>query len=217
MDSSDIAEQIREVREELAEDKAEQEAEEKFRSRTALFIGLLALLMAIAGLGGDNASEDMIINNIRASDTWAFYQAKNVRQTANKIAAAEMEALLLIHGKTLPPVARAEIEKKIGTYKATVERYESEPDPKEPNNPLAGEGKKQLMAQAKDYEEQRDRAAKQDTNFDYAGVLFQVAIVLGSVAILATSRSILIMAAIAGGLACILMLNGFLLLWRLPF
>jgi len=217
MDASDIAEQIREVREERAEEKAEQEAEERFRSRAALLLGVLALLMAIAGLGGDNAAEDMIASNIHASDTWAFYQAKNVRQTANKLAADEMEAQLLIHGKTLPAVTRGEIQKRIDKYKATVERYESEPDPKDPANPLKGEGKEQLAAQAKDWEVQRERASAQDANFDYSGVLLQVAIVLGSVAILATSRAVLMLAIVSGAVASVLMVNGFLLLFKLPF
>jgi hypothetical protein len=33
----------------------------------------------------------MIGSNIKASDTWAFYQAKNVRQNMYRLAAEELE------------------------------------------------------------------------------------------------------------------------------
>jgi hypothetical protein len=159
----------------------------------------------------------MVHANIQASDTWAFYQAKNVRQTVNKLAADEREADLLLHGGTMSAAARKDIEKKISKYRETADRYDSEPDPKDPTNPLKGEGKKQLSAQAKNWESQRERAEEQDANFDFAEVLFQIGIVLGSVAILATSRPVLGVALGLSGLATLLMLNGFFLIVHLPF
>ncbi len=62
----------------------------------------------------------------------------------------------------------------------------------------------------------RDRAQEQDANFDYASVLYQIAIVLGSVAILALSRPVLAVSLVLGGIATLLMLNGFFLLVHLP-
>ena len=85
MDANDAADAIREA---IAEENAESAANEKFRSRVALVIAVLAALLAISSVGGDNVGEDMIASNIHASDTWAFYQAKNVRQTATSLAAA---------------------------------------------------------------------------------------------------------------------------------
>src|SRR5687768_1036257 len=108
MDARDAAEQI-----------AEAGADDQFRARAALWIGILALLMAISGLGGGNAAEDMVAANVQANDTWAFYQAKNVRQTANKLAAEELEVQLLIHGDKLTPANRKVIENKITKMKAT--------------------------------------------------------------------------------------------------
>ena len=213
METSDAADQIRE----LAEEKAEHEHVERFRSLTALAIAILAVLLAIASLGGGNVAEDMIDNNIRASDTWAFYQAKNIRQTANKLAADALEAQLLASGATLRAAARQDIKNKVEKYRATADRYEDEPDPTDPNNPLKGEGKKQLSAQAKNFESQRNRAQEQDANFDYSTILFQIAIVLGSVAILANSRPVLYFALGLSVLATLLMINGFLLLVHLPF
>ena len=217
MEASDVADQIREVREAIAEEKAEHDAGDRFRARAALIIAFLAVLLAISSLGGGNVGEDMVHANIQASDTWAFYQAKNVRQTVNKLAADELEADLLIHGGAMGAAARQDIEEKISKYRATADRYDSEPDPKDPTNPLKGEGKKELSAQAKNWESQRERAEEQDANFDFAEVLFQIGIVLGSVAILATSRPVLGVSLGLSALATLLMLNGFFLVVHLPF
>lgn len=208
MDASEVAEQIAE---------AGEGADDKFRARAALWIGVLALLMAISGLGGGNAAEDMVAANIHASDTWAFYQAKNVRQTNNKLAAEQIEAQLLLAGDKVAPPTRKVIEGKIAKMKETAERYEDEPDKEAPNDPLKGEGKKQLMARAKDFEAQRDRAGDQDVNFDFADVFLQIAVVLGSVAILAISRPILLISFISGAFGALLTFNGFFLWFKLPF
>ncbi len=217
MDAADAAEQIREaIAEEREEQKVEQEHVERFRSHAALLIAVIAVLMAVAGLGGDNVAEEMVSTNIQASDTWAFYQAKNVRQNANRLAADALEAQMAIHGKSLDPAVREDFGRKIQKYKDTAERYEDEPDPKAPGDPLQGDGKKQLMARARNWEAQRERATAQDPIFDDATVLYQIAIVLGSVAILATSRQILVLSLVFAILATLLMLNGFFLLLPLP-
>src|SRR5438552_1407189 len=181
---------------------------ERFRRRAAIAIGVTAMLLAISGLGGGNATKEMLNANIQASDTYAFYQAKNIRQTSNQLAADELDALLLAQ-PGISDEARSQIQARIDQYKATVARYESEP--------ATGEGKQELLQKAQAYEQRRDRAARQDPNFDYAQALFQISIVLGSVSIVATSRRLLLLGTGLGALATLLMLNGFLLLVALPF
>jgi hypothetical protein len=211
------ADQILELSEGSGNGQDARAADEKFRSGAALVIAIMAMLLAITSLGGGNAGEDIMTNNIHASDTWAFYQAKSIRQTANKLAAEELETELQMRGDQLSPEMRQEVQRRIDHYNETVKRYEDEPDPSDPNNPLKGEGRKQLTARAKDFEAQRDRAQLQDPNFDYAEAFFQIAIVLASVAILATSRLIMKLAVVVGILATVLMLNGYFLFFPLPF
>jgi hypothetical protein len=200
MDSNDAAELIAE----LKEDRAEHASDERFNRRAALLIAVMAAVLAIGGLGGGNATDDMVLNTIRASDTWAFYQAKNVRQTMYELQVDELES------RSAPDAAR------IADYQATIARYDDEPDPDAPDDPLAGEGKKQLMAQARAFEAARDTAIAQDNNFDLAEVALQLALVLGSVAILATNRTTLTVSAVLGAVGALLTLNGFLLLFVLP-
>jgi hypothetical protein len=208
------AEKIVEVREKKGDGRSK---EEKFDERVALVIAVMAMLLAITSLGGGNAAEDIMNHNIHASDTWAFYQAKSIRQTSNKLAADALEAELQINRDSLSPEVRAGLEQRIEEYRQTVTRYEDEPDRSDPQNPLKGEGRKQLAAKARDFETQRDRAQKQDPNFDFAEALFQIAIVLASVSILADSRMILKVSLGVGFAATLLMLNGYFLFLDLPF
>ena len=198
-----------EAAEQIAE--ARESADEKFKNRAALIIAFMATLLAITSLGGGNAAEDVANNNIHASDTWAFYQAKSIRQTSLRVAADTLEADLRAN-PNMTPEARAFIEQKLDEYRKTVERYEDEPDRDDPGNPLKGEGRRQLTARAKDFEAQRERASKQDPNFDFSEALFQIAIVLASVSILATSRLVLRLSVVVGALATLIMINGYFLL-----
>lgn len=211
MDSADAAELISEIREE----RAENEAEETFRNRAALLIAIFAMLLAVGSLGGGNVAEDMVHANIKASDTWAFYQAKNVRQTAYRLAVDEMK--LQLASPALSPEERAALQQNVEKYEQTITRYDDEPDPAAPGDTLRGEGKKQLSAQARSYERMRERAGEQDSNFDYSEVALQLALVLGSVAILSLSRPILYLAVGLGVVGLILMINGFTVLFHLPF
>jgi len=209
------------VEAEEAADKIREAIEEKrsvgehFRRGAAVAIGVLAMLLAIASLAGEKASREMVNSNILASDTWAFYQAKNIRQTVNQLAADELE-LVMATEPNLPTAARAAIRRRISSYRATVARFESEPDPADPTNPLKGVGMTQLTAQARALEEKRDHAQRQLPSFEYAQALFQLGIVLGSVSIVAGSRPLLGLGLILGAAATLLMLNGLFLHMELP-
>jgi hypothetical protein len=213
MQASDATDHINQA----LEERAEAQEIERFRTRAAILIAVLAMLLAIASLGGDNAATQAMDGNIRASDTWAFYQAKNVRQTAYELAANDLEASLALHGAGLDPAARSQLQGRIQSYRDTVARYESEPDPADPSDLLKGEGKKELMARAQHWESERDHGLAQDPNFDYSTALLQIAIVLGSIAIVSLSRLVLGIALALGVVGTLLMLNGFFLVMELPF
>lgn len=181
-------------------------ADERFRKRVAIFVGFLAMLLAVTGLGGENAAKEMMSSNISASNLFAFFQAKNVRQTNYALAAQGLEALLASHPDMAGDV-RQSIEKRIADYRQTITRYESEPS--------TGEGKKELLTRAREEERRRERAGQQDFNFDISVGLFQIAIVLASVSILAASRLLFYLSGLLGIAACAFSLNGFFLLFPL--
>ena len=59
-----------------------------------IYVGILAMLLAICTMGGGNATKDATRANIEASNTWAFFQAKNTRRTTLTIAADDLELSL---------------------------------------------------------------------------------------------------------------------------
>jgi hypothetical protein len=200
VETHEIAERIHEAPEEHAHAAARPDM---FRRLAAIYVGVIAMLLAIATLGGGEASKEMLNANIHAADTYAFYQAKYIRQTGYEIAAEEIE-LLAAANAALSPEQIAKVEKLIKHYRNTVERYESEP--------ATGRGKKELLAKAEEWEHKRDHAAAQLPNFEYAEALFQIAIVLGSVAIVAASGWLLVLSGALSLCGILLTLNGYLLL-----
>jgi hypothetical protein len=183
------------------------EADANFRKLTGIYLGIVAMLLAITALGGSNATKTMLNANIQASDIYGYYQSKYIRQTAYQLTAEQLEAALLAE-PGMPDAARAKIEATVKRYRDRVDRYESDPS--------TGEGKKELLAKAREFEAKRDLAAERDPNFDFAEALFQIAIVLGSVSIVAASRSLVKLSGILTVAGTLLMINGYFLLVQLP-
>ncbi len=203
MESTEIAESIQ-----GSHEAHSAEADASFRKFTAIYLGIVAMLLAITALGGSNATKVMLNANIQASDTYGFYQARNIRQTGYQLAADQLEAQLVAQ-PDMPEAAKAKIGETIKRFRVRVERYESDPS--------TGEGKKELLEKAKEFETRRDHAAERDPNFDFAEALFQIAIVLGSVSIVAASRALVRLSGVLAVLASLLMINGFFLFVHLPF
>lgn len=173
-----------------------------------VYIGILAVILAICGMGGGNATKDGTLRNIEASNTWGFFQSKNIRRNEIRLQIDEM-ALMLETEPNMPAEARKHVEAKIADYKAQDAKLTSD---KEKN-----EGLDELWAKARDLEQQRDEALKRDPYFDYGQALLQIAIVLASVAIISGGNAILIGSVILGALGILATIGGFTLAFPLPF
>jgi hypothetical protein len=183
-----------------------EKSEDRFKTRAAIAIACLAALLAITGLGGNNATKEALNENVLASNDFTFFQAKNQRQTTYLLAANELE--LSLNNPALSAEAKAAISKRVDEYRKTVARYESEPE--------TGEGKKELLSRAREHQIKRDHALKQDPYFDYAEALLQIAIVLISVAIVSEQIWLSFLGGGIGLLGGLLMINGYLLLVEIP-
>jgi hypothetical protein len=192
-----------------AADMMEQEpTDDRFKQWAAIGIGIMAMLLAITGLGGANAGKEATNNNIYAANAYSFYQAKYLRQTDYNLAADTIE-LAFLQTPGLSEQARAELKAKAEAYRKTSARYESEPE--------SNEGKKELLRQAKEFEEKRDQALKQDPYFDYAEALLQIGIVLISVSIVSSFPLLAFGGGALGVIGTLLMLNGYTLAVEIPW
>jgi hypothetical protein len=187
-------------------ERAEHQRSENFRRGVALWVAILAVVLAITSLAREHASKEVVVDNIHASDTYNFFQAKNIRQTNNQLAADELEIQMALENP--PEPVRTQMLQRLAAYRATVARYESEPS--------TGEGKKELLVRAQGFEAERDESQHREHSFAYSQALLQIAIVMGSVAILALSRGILALTAGLSAIAIVLLANGYLTLFDLP-
>ena len=145
----------------------------RVNKRIALLIAILALMLAFAEIGGKNAEQDALARNIEASNLWAFFQAKTIRGTTLRTAAEAMEVEL---AGTTEPASRERLQKRIDGWKATIARYDTEPETQE--------GRKELIARAKAAEARRDISSARDDKYDIVSGLLQIAIVISSAAII---------------------------------
>jgi hypothetical protein len=184
--------------EELEEIKAK-----TFTKRIALTTAIFAVLLAVTSLGGNNAMKEMLLSQQQASDQWAFYQSKALREHLYKINGLRIEADLLERGAGMKPAAKKLYEAMLKDMRAEETRY--------------GEEKMKIQEEAKHLEEERDKNRIKDPYFDYAEVLLQISIVMASISILAVSRQIFYFAIVSASIGTIMMLNGYLLIFKLPF
>jgi hypothetical protein len=153
----------------------------------AIMISILAASLAIAETGAKSAQTEVLTQHVEATNTWNFFQAKTMRQTLVRTAAEELDAQYKDAGN-MPPAVKAQVDK----WKETAQRYESEPS--------TNEGRKELAAHAKEYENGREKARAAYHNFEVGSAAFQLAIVLASAAAV---TSVMFLAYAAGGLGVV--------------
>jgi hypothetical protein len=141
--------------------------------KIALLIAVLALFLSFSETLGKSAQTEAIDANVKSADTWAFFQAKDVRRTV--VNAAAEQTALLVAGIT-EPTAKDAAEKQIEAWRKTAARYESDPK--------TGEGRKELAERARTLEEGRDLAMARYHHYELASAAFQVGIVLASAAVI---------------------------------
>jgi hypothetical protein len=172
-----------------------------------VWVGILAALLAVCVMGGDNAAKDANRANIDAANTWAFFQAKNIRRNEFRLAADQLELMLSVQSD-VKPEARAAIEAKIKAYRDTAQLYTTDPK--------TGEGLDELFTKAKSIEADRERALRKDPYFDLSQAMLQIAIVLASVAIIAGTDLLFFLSLGVGALGTLLMFNGYTLAFSIP-
>ena len=151
----------------MADDKKIDETKDReFSKRTNQLIALTALILAICATfaslyAGANASKGILAQN-QASDGWAYYQAKSIKQTLYE---SQLE-MLEIDPPSNPDPAKLEALKK--AYTDTIERYDKEQD--------------EIKANTQAKEKDRDHFLELNKAFAGSLTYLQIAILLTSLA-----------------------------------
>lgn len=164
------------------------EREARIKDKAGMVINVFALLLAINSWYGGKLSSTVLNNTIKANDTYAFYQAKSIKQSL-----AEQNLYEAQHNGD---------KKRAEEMAAKIDRYENEPK----------EGKKDLLIKAKALETERDDAKTRSPWIGYASTAYQLAIVVLSASILAVNMMLFWSSFVVAGLGLLLSFNG-LYLW----
>ncbi len=140
--------------------------------RIALLIAVLALCLAIIETGAKGTQTAALVQNVEATNLWAFFQAKTIRQTTVRTAAETAD----LQKAGLDPQRVAAIEAQQKTWRETAARWESEPS--------TGEGRKELAARAKEADHKREHSMAQYHLYEFGAGALQVAIVVASASII---------------------------------
>ena len=150
----------------LVRERAE-EARSGLERQLAATMAVLAVLLAVDSLFGHRAHTEEILNQAKASDQWAYYQAKAIRRSTNEVAAQLAQSL---------STGAAPAVKAVDGFNQTARRYEREAA--------------DIQKQAEELEHDRNHQARLADHFDLAEIFFEVALVTCSVAILTKRRAI---------------------------
>ena len=162
--------------------------------RPALLIAILAACLAISEQGAKHAEIRVSENSIAATDAWAQYQGKSIRQAlAHDL--AELGATLAV-----PPggeAARASVLQRLSREQA---HYEQDP----------GDGKQAIARRAQAFERAREAALTRTHSYDNAAAAFELGIVLSTVSVITASDALLLGGVGLGVLGLVLTLLGWL-------
>ena len=183
-------------------EELEERRDKTFSRRVALVTAIYAVVLAVASLGGNNAMKEMLLAQQEASNQWAYYQSKVIREHLNRGNKLVLETQLA-EPSALKGAEREKVEALTRKFADEEKRMNAD--------------KKEIEPKAKAAEVERDRNQAKDPYFDYAEVLLQIAIVCASVSILSTSRPMFWFSSLLAAVGGLSAINGFLLLVRLPF
>ncbi len=159
------------VEKEDKERSAEAKVERAFRNRVALMVGIFAVLLAVIHMKAAAAARDSLLTAVEASDTFAYMQAKTIRETIYKTAAASGVR-----------------EDDRATFAAEAARLRA--------SDKAGHGIDQLRDTGQRLQRENAVARRASEGYELGETALQVAIVLLSIAIVARSSAIVAGAAL---------------------
>ena len=196
VDVREAHENIEEIRHEHGGSHGEAHAD--WMRFISLSTAVLAVLAAIAALQSGTLVNEALLESskatqaqARASDQWAYYQAKGIKGNTAKQTA------------DLLSVNNAVAATRIDHYNSEAERYSHEQE----------EAKKEANEREKERDEhnqEADHFMHQHHTFAYCVTFTQVAIALSAIAALTRSRSVWFGSLVVGGIGLALLIFGFL-------
>ncbi|WP_094605596.1 hypothetical protein SPSIL_012450 [Sporomusa silvacetica DSM 10669] len=157
-----------------------------FIAITTVVLAVCATLAAFKAAGYGNK---MVLMQSQASDQWAYYQAKSIKETTYQVQRDAMALAAQEAGKA------EQYKSKVDEYDKEVARYKQE--------------KKEITDEAKRLEKDRDMAQRFNGKFGQALIFLQIGILLSSLASINKVYLYWYMGLFAGGVGIVMFLYTF--------
>jgi hypothetical protein len=149
-----------------AKEAAEEGRERKHLAPVSLTMAILAVMVATVSLLGHRAHTEEILLQTRATDQWAYYQAKNIRRN-------NLEALddVLTALENTKEERAQEVQKR---FHDEIDKYRDQ--------------QKDIQNEARGLEAEVGRASRRADRFDLGEVFLEIALVVSSITLLTDNR-----------------------------
>jgi hypothetical protein len=132
----------------------------------SLTMAILAVLVAIVSLLGHRAATEAVLNQAKASDQWAYYQAKTIRGHEDKLFANLTAITTASNAEALAKVREE--------YLHEAERYQDD--------------QKEIEAEARKLEQEVALEQRRANRYDLGEVFLEIALVITSITLLSGRR-----------------------------
>jgi cation transport ATPase len=184
-----------EIREEVKEEFENEKKRERWINYLAVTTVLLAVCATLSSFKLEHFSVESVLNQVMASDQWAFYQAKGTKGYLYELQKEKLELELKTIEKNASADLIQEYRQKIESYGRQAKRYNKE--------------KEDIMKEAKHLEKERDEAHERRELFGKSIIFLQMGILLCSIAALMKRKSIWVAGSLVGLLGITYFAYGF--------
>jgi hypothetical protein len=171
------------------QENAEHGRENPSLAPISVTMAILAVCVAVVSLMGHRSHTEELLMQNRATDQWAYFQAKNIRRHNYEMS---LDLLSLIEFKD-----KAQADKIREKYHSEVERYTKE--------------QAEVEEQAKEFEAESARAQRKADRFDLGEVFLEIALVITSLALLTKNRLYWMLGLLGGATGLAIAVTGHLM------
>jgi len=149
-----------------AKEAAEEGRERKYLAPISLTISIVAVFVATVSLLGHRAHTEEILLQTKATDQWAYYQAKNMRRSNLEALSDVLTAL-----ENTKAERAQEVQKR---FHEEIDKYRDQ--------------QKDIQSEARALEAERERVGHKADRFDLGEVFLEIALVVTSITLLTDNR-----------------------------
>jgi hypothetical protein len=171
------------------QENAEHGRENPSLAPISVTMAILAVFVAVVSLMGHRSHTEELLMQNRATDQWAYYQAKNIRRHNYEMS---LDLMGLVEFKDKDQAAK--IREK---YQKEVDRYTKE--------------QADVEEHAKDDEAESARAQRKTDRFDLGEVFLEIALVISSLALLSRKLIFWYLGLTSGVAGLVIAVTGYLL------